>query len=111
VFFGGLALVIARALLRLPYAMPLAMLVLIYALGAAKAYIRLQAVAIPLGSYQKQLSQSLPSHLLLWPFASALYLCNAISAACSRRIRWRGITYELKSATEAVIISRESDKA
>lgn len=109
VFFGGFALVIARALLRLPYAVPLAMLVLIYALGAAKAYIRLQAVAIPLGSYQKQLSQSLPAHLLLWPFASALYLCNAISAAFSRRIRWRGITYELKSATEAVIISRESD--
>ena len=66
-------------------------------------------MAIPLGSYQKQLSQSLPAHLLLWPFASALYLCNAISAAFSRRIKWRGITYELKSATEAVIISRESD--
>lgn len=107
VFFGGFALVIARALLRLPFAVPLAMLVLIYALGAAKAYIRLQAVAIPLKSYQEQLSRSLPSHLLLWPFASALYLCNATSAAFSRRIRWRGITYELKSATEAVIISRE----
>jgi hypothetical protein len=32
-----------------------------------------------------------------------------MAAAFSRRIKWRGITYELKSATEAVIISRESD--
>lgn len=108
-FFGGLTLVIARAILHLPYAMPLALLFLIYVLGAAKAYIRLKAVAIPLRSYQRQLSKSLPAHLLLWPFASALYLCNAVAAAFSRRIKWRGITYELKSATEAVIISRESD--
>lgn len=107
VFFGGFALVIVRALLRVPNALPLAALLLIYLLGAAKAYIRLKAVVIPLATYQKQLSRSLPAHLLLWPFASALYLCNALAAAFSRRIKWRGITYELKSATEAVIISRE----
>jgi ceramide glucosyltransferase len=109
VFFGGLTLVIARAVLHLPYAMPLALLSLIYVLGAAKAYIRLKAVAIPLSSYRKPLSKTWMAHLLLWPFASALYLCNAVAAAFSRRIKWRGITYELKSATEAVIISRESN--
>jgi len=107
VLFGGLTLVVARAILHLPYAMPLAGLFLIYVLGSAKAYLRLKAVAIPLRSYQRQLAKSLPVHLLLWPLASALYLCNAAAAACSRRIKWRGITYELKSATEAVIISRE----
>lgn len=107
VFFGGFALVVARVILHLPFALPLAALLLIYLLGAAKAYIRLQAVAIPLANYQTQLSRSLPAHLLLWPFASALYLSNAVAAAFSRRINWRGITYELKSATEAVIISRD----
>ncbi len=107
VFFGGFALVIARALLRLPYLLPLAALLLIYLLGSAKAYIRVKAVAIPLANFQKQLSRSLPAHLLFWPFASALYLCNAVAAAFSRRIKWRGITYELKSASEAVIISRD----
>jgi hypothetical protein len=30
-----------------------------------------------------------------------------VAAGFSRRIKWRGITYELKSPTEAVIISRE----
>jgi hypothetical protein len=36
-----------------------------------------------------------------------LFLCNALLAMSSRRIKWRGISYELKSATEAVIIARE----
>jgi cellulose synthase/poly-beta-1,6-N-acetylglucosamine synthase-like glycosyltransferase len=108
VFFGGLVLVVARAALQRPYFVPLALLLVIYALGAAKAYVRLKAVAIPLASYQKQLWRGLPAQLLLWPVASAIYLCNAVAAACSRRIKWRGITYELKSADEAVIISRGS---
>jgi hypothetical protein len=59
---------------------------------------------------KNHLRKSLPAHLLFWPFASVLFLCNALAAAFSQRLTWRGITYELKSATEAVIISRESDK-
>lgn len=107
VFFGGLALAIGRAILGLPYFAPLAVVFLIYVLGAAKAYIRLKAVAIPLASCRKQLWQTLAAHLLLWPVASGLYLYNALAAAFSRRITWRGIKYELRSPTEAVIISRE----
>lgn len=107
VFFGGLALVIVRATKGLANVLPLVMLLLIYAPGTAKSYIRLKAVAVPLRSYQTHLWKGLPAHLLLWPIASALYLCNAVTAAFSRRIKWRGISYELKSATEAVIISRE----
>jgi cellulose synthase/poly-beta-1,6-N-acetylglucosamine synthase-like glycosyltransferase len=107
VFFGGIAFVLVRAIRGLPYAMPLAILAMIYALGTAKSYIRLRAVSIPLSRYSRQLSASLLPHLLLWPITSALYLYNALAATSSRRIRWRGITYELKSPTEAVIISRE----
>ncbi len=57
VFFGGLTVVVARSLRHLPYVAPLAVLLVIYALGAAKAYIRLKAVAVPLASYRKQLSR------------------------------------------------------
>jgi ceramide glucosyltransferase len=107
VFFGGIALVAIRALLGLAYAAPLVLLILILLLGAAKSYLRLKAVSIALTSYQWQFKESLPAHLLLWPLASLLYLCNAVASAFSRRIVWRGITYELKSTTEAVIIRRE----
>lgn len=107
VFFGGLALVITRAFLQLSFVVPLAMLFVIYVLGAVKAYVRLKAIVLPLAGHQKELMRSMPAHLIFWPLASALYLCNALAAARSRRISWRGITYELKSATDAVIISRE----
>jgi cellulose synthase/poly-beta-1,6-N-acetylglucosamine synthase-like glycosyltransferase len=110
VFFGGIALVVIRAVWGLSYAAPLVLITLIFLLGAAKACIRLKAVAAALPSYRRQLKKSLPAHLLLWPLASLLYLCNALASAFSRRIEWRGITYELKSATEAVIITRESDR-
>jgi hypothetical protein len=46
--------------------------------------------------------------MTLWPFASALYLYNTLAAAMSRRINWRGITYELKSANETVVVSSKA---
>jgi ceramide glucosyltransferase len=107
VFYGGLLLSATRAVLHLPYLTPLLILFLIYMLGAAKAYIRQKAVVLALPTCRKELNKSLPAHLLLWPISSALYLFNALAAAGSRRITWRGITYELKSASEAVIIKSD----
>jgi hypothetical protein len=53
------------------------------------------------------ITPDLLAHIFLWPFASLLYLYNAIVAGFSQRITWRGIPYELKSPTETVIISRD----
>jgi ceramide glucosyltransferase len=106
VFFGAVALTLTRAALGLPYFVPLVFVAVIFALGAAKAYVRLKAVELSLSEYRAELRRSLPAHLLLWPIASALYLYNALAAAFSRRIEWRGIVYELKSPTETVIIDR-----
>lgn len=108
VFFGGLAVVVVRGALGLSVTAPLILLAIIFALGAAKAWIRWGVVSIALANYGAGIRQNLLAHLFLWPFASALFLYNAIVAAFSRRIVWRGITYELKSPTEAVIISRET---
>lgn len=106
VFFGGFALVIARSVMGLDFILPLLLLVVIFLLGAGKAYVRLKAVELAQSHYHEQISRSLQAHLFLWPLASALFLWNAIVAGFSRRIQWRGITYELKSPTEAVIIRR-----
>jgi len=104
VFFGGIVLVSARALLGRSFWLPLLLLCVIFVLGALKAYVRLRAVQLPLAKYSRELSRTLPAHLLLWPITSALLLYNGIAAMFSRRIEWRGIRYELKSPTEAVII-------
>jgi len=105
VFFGGIALTIVRAALGLPFILALAFILSIYTLGILKAYLRWRAVSIPLARYGKELRRDRFSHLFLWPLASALYLYNALAALLSRRITWRGITYELKSPHETVIIA------
>jgi ceramide glucosyltransferase len=107
VFFGGSLLLIARIFLGLPFALLASVLAIVFILGAAKGYIRWRVIGIPLKPYRKELRRDLFAHVFLWPFASLLYLYNTIVAGFSRRISWRGITYELKSPTEAVIISRD----
>lgn len=99
-FFGGLILIGVHPRSSAVYAFPL----IIFALGATKSLIRFRAVSTILQTSRRDLL----AHIFLWPFASLLYLYNAIAAGFSRRIKWRGITYELKSPREAVIISRES---
>jgi len=94
VFFGGLGLLIFDRRVAV-------VLTILFLLGAAKSFIRWRAIN---GS---KLDRDLWAHVFLWPFASLLYFYNTIVAGFSRRIKWRGITYELKSTSEAVIISRE----
>jgi cellulose synthase/poly-beta-1,6-N-acetylglucosamine synthase-like glycosyltransferase len=98
-FFGGLILIGVHPRSPAVYAFPL----IIFMLGAAKSLIRFRAISNVL----RTSSRDLVAHVVLWPFASLLYLYNCIVAGFSRRIEWRGITYELKSPNEAVIISRK----
>ena len=108
-FFGGLALAAARAALGLPAAWPLALVTVIFLLGLWKAFFRLRAVALVLEDQHMRLRAGLWAHLLLWPLTALLFLYNALAAARSRRIRWRGVGYELKSPTETEIIEPAPD--
>lgn len=105
IFFGGLALVITRAALGRTFIWPLIFILAIYLLGSLKAYWRLRAVWLALAPDSSKVRRDTLAHLAFWPFASALYLYNALAALFSRRINWRGITYELKSPQETVIIT------
>jgi ceramide glucosyltransferase len=107
VFFGGIALVVARAFAGLSFATPLLILLVIFTMGAMKAHLRLRAVILAINDQRIRSPGTTLAHLSLWPFASLLYLCNALAALVSRRITWRGISYELKSASETVIIRGE----
>jgi len=106
VFFGGFGFVILRAVLGLSFLTPLVLLLIIFSMGAMKSHLRLRAVTTIIDDVHAKSRSSTIAHVTLWPFASALYLYNALSAAFSRRITWRGITYELKCADETEIVSR-----
>ena len=107
-FFGGIALIVARLAIGLSFAAPLALVLLIFAMGAVKSHLRLRAVSMIIQEQGADSSATTIAHVTLWPVASLLFLFNAIAAAISRRITWRGISYELKSPTETVILSRET---
>ena len=104
VFFGGLVLIGVYPRSSAAYIFTF----IIFTLGATKSFIRWRAINLSLTAHRSALKRDLLAHIFLWPVASVLYLYNTIIAGFSRRISWRGITYELKSPTEAVIISRES---
>jgi cellulose synthase/poly-beta-1,6-N-acetylglucosamine synthase-like glycosyltransferase len=107
-FFGGIVLLALKIIFGQSFWLLLSFLVVIFTLGAVKSFIRWRAISIPLASYRSALRGDLAAHIFLWPFASLVYLFNAIAAAFSRRITWRGITYSLRSPKEAVIIGRDS---
>jgi len=107
-FFGGILLLVVRAVSGFSYGILAGVIAVLFLLGAAKGFMRWRAIGIPLATYRKLLKRDLFAHVFLWPVASLLYLYNATVAGFSRRITWRGITYELKSPSEAVIISREN---
>jgi cellulose synthase/poly-beta-1,6-N-acetylglucosamine synthase-like glycosyltransferase len=109
VFFGGVALVVVRAWLGLSFTTPFVLLLIIFALGSMKSHFRLRAVRQIIPDRRIRSLGTALAQLTLWPLASVLYLYNSLAAAVSRRITWRGITYELKSPNETVILSRESD--
>lgn len=106
-FFGGIALIIVRAALGASFVTPLVLLLLIFAMGAAKSHLRLKAVGLIINDEAMGRMGTTLAHVFLWPVASLLFLYNALAAAVSRRITWRSITYELKSPTETVILARE----
>ena len=79
-------------------------LVSIFSIG--KSWLRLIAVRLVLAEYEKELNRQFWPQNTLWLLTPALFFYNAFAAWVSRRMTWRGTTYELKSARETVIISR-----
>lgn len=78
----------------------LASLVLVSAFSVGKAWLRLKAVQMVIPEARAQLI----AQLSLWLLTPPLFLYNCIFALFSRRMTWRGITYEMVSEKETVRI-------
>ncbi len=86
----------------------LALLFVIFSLGAAKSWIRLKAVRLVLTEFEKELSKSTFWQLGFWQLATALFFYNCLRALTSNVIRWRGIRYRLDSANKTEILDLAS---
>lgn len=115
VSFVGAALFagsVLPAVASLPYlygswfSVTILILALIWFLGFAKAVLRVYTISLCLPGYDSQLKKQYLSHPLLWPFSTFLFLINDAAALISRKIVWRGITYELVSEQETRILKQ-----
>jgi ceramide glucosyltransferase len=79
-------------------------LILIMLLAAVKATVRWIAVTDLLPAYKKKLQSFAWAWTLLAPIVPFLYAINFTVSAFSRRIKWRGIRYNLKSASQTEIV-------
>jgi hypothetical protein len=79
--------------------------VLVSAFSIGKSWLRLKAVRLVLTKYEGELRRQLWTQNTLWILAPAVFFYNCVAALVSRRMRWRGTVYELKSAHETVIIA------
>jgi cellulose synthase/poly-beta-1,6-N-acetylglucosamine synthase-like glycosyltransferase len=83
----------------------LAMITLVTIFSTAKAWLRLKAVKLVLTKYKTELDRQFWPQITFWLLTPALFFYNSFAALLSRRMTWRGITYELKSPVETVIIA------
>jgi ceramide glucosyltransferase len=82
-------------------------LALVSFFSIGKSWLRLKAVRLVLTNYEKDLKKQFLTQNTFWIISPALFLYNCLAALVSRKIIWRGITYELKSAKETIIYSND----
>ncbi|MBI3653080.1 MAG: glycosyltransferase [Acidobacteria bacterium] len=104
VFFGGGLFAILLTLLAKPPGVALALLALIYILGSAKGVIRLLAARAMLPQARRAITRLWWMYSFGWLLVSVVYFFNFIQSATTRRIRWRGVLYEMRSPQETRVI-------
>ncbi len=102
-FFGGLALILTGAT-GADIKVPVAMLSTIYLLGSIKGALRMNAASALLQAERNEIIRMWWMFCLLWPLVAVLFLYNFIKSATTRRIKWRGVVYEMRSPTETIAI-------
>jgi ceramide glucosyltransferase len=75
-------------------------------LASIRSALRITVVQEMLPSYKSQIQQQAWIHLLLGVWIPFLYLANFMTSMMTRKIRWRGIRYELVSPQQTRILMR-----
>lgn len=69
-----------------------------------KSHLRLKTVLEILPTDQKQIKKYRWGYIFLSPLVAILNFYILLCSAFTRRITWRGITYEMKSPTETILV-------
>lgn len=77
---------------------------LVSAFSIGKSQLRLKAVRLVLKDYKTHLKKQVLTQNTLWILSPALYFYNCFCALISRKIVWRGISYQLNTPEKTSII-------
>jgi hypothetical protein len=107
VFLMGLVLISRGVVSHQDATWPGVIVGIMYGLGFAKSVLRNAAVELMLAGHKKEVRRARTGFWFLYPLGSFLFAYNCLASALSRKIRWRGIRYELRSPNETMILSEE----
>lgn len=102
----GLYVALSLTLASRPAFQVLTLLVLPLLLAAIRGAIRVIGVTEALTAFRAQIMSQSWIYILLGMLVPFLYLINFASSLVGRRIRWRGIDYELISPEQTRVLSR-----
>ena len=105
VMIGSLIIIILNRSLSPETILAFVTLMLVTALSLAKSTLRLKTVEMVLRDYSSELGRQYWSHNILTLLAPGLFLYNCIAASVSRRLTWRGVTYQLTAADKIEIVA------
>jgi cellulose synthase/poly-beta-1,6-N-acetylglucosamine synthase-like glycosyltransferase len=73
-------------------------------LSVGKSWLRMTAVTLVLEKYRSKLRRQMLPQMTFWSLAPFLFFYNSFAAWISRRVTWRGTTYEMVSPNETIIL-------
>lgn len=86
----------------------LATLLIVTAFSVCKSWLRLKAAKLVLTQYKNEVARQTLPQLTLWSISPFVFLLNSIAASFSRRMKWRGTTYEMVSANKTHVIINQT---
>ena len=88
----------------LPVVVAMCTLLAVTVFSIGKSWLRLNAVHLVLPQYKAKLRRQFLPQITLWALAPAIFFFNCLAGLFSRRIKWRGTTYEMVSPTETRVL-------
>lgn len=88
----------------------IATIVLVSLFSIGKSWLRLKAVRLVLTEYENELTRQIRTQNTLWLLSPLLFFYNCWAALFSRKLSWRGTTYELISPLETKVVRQSLPK-
>lgn len=107
VYLWGIGIIVFRLLYGGTIWPAAVTLILVSLFSTGKSWLRLKAVRLVLTGFEREMDRQTYTQNTFWILSPALFFVNGLAALVSRKITWRGTIYELKSASETVIVGRD----